>query len=140
MASNDYRIDDLREGMEATSEVVLDDHLVKQFIGLTGDRAPAHIDSEAATRMGFADRIVHGFLVASQFSTLLGTCLPGPRTVIQSIELDFRRPVLVGQRVFYHVKVRRLVPAVATAILELCAEVNREPVVQGLAKCVFRDV
>jgi len=140
MAANEPTIDDLSEGMEATHEVVFDDACVECFIRLTGDDAAVHVELAAAHRMGFPDRIVHGLLVAAPFSRLLGKFLPGPRTVIQSIELDFRRPVPRGSTVVYRVRLRRLVPAVRTAVLDLAAEVDGVLAAGGTAKCTFRDV
>jgi hypothetical protein len=59
--------------------------------------------------------------------------------VIQSVQLDFRQPVLLGQRVLYRAKLRRLVPAARTAILDLTAEVDGVFAISGNAKCIFRD-
>lgn len=139
MAPDSPGMDDFTEGMEFTDTVFFGDALVQDFIRLTGDRAPAHLDATKARVMGFAGRIVHGLLIAAPFSTILGMHLPGPRTVIQSMQLDFRQPVLVGQHVFYRVKLRRLVPAARTAIVDLSAEVDDVVALTGNAKCIFRE-
>ncbi|WP_337996675.1 MaoC/PaaZ C-terminal domain-containing protein [Oleispirillum naphthae] len=130
-------LNDIREGMEATASVCLDDEAVNRFIGLTGDEAPIHVDAQAAMAMGLPGRVVHGLLAAAPLSRILGMQLPGPRTVIQSLRLDYRKPVPVGSTVLYRVTVKRVVSAVKTVILEVRAEIGGEVAIDGTAQCTF---
>ena len=72
---------------------------VATFAKLCGDNNPIHLDDEAAKKLGFPRAIVHGQLVASLFSYILGTYLPGPQSVYVSQGVQFRAPVLVGDEV-----------------------------------------
>ena len=51
---------------------------VELFATLSGDRNPLHMDDEFARGTSFERRVVHGMLVASYVSTLVGMHLPGP--------------------------------------------------------------
>src|SRR5262249_37756172 len=99
---------DLAEGDRCEELLRLSEDMLDAFIGLSGDRAPVHVDRDHARQMGFSDRIAQGLLVTSRFSRLLGMFLPGPLSVIQSIKFDYLKPVLVGQELAYSVTVKRL--------------------------------
>ena len=78
---------------------------VMSFAHVTGDFNPAHVDAAAATASSFGERIVHGMLTASLFSTLLATKLPGPGAIYISQSLSFLRPVKLGDTVTARVSI-----------------------------------
>lgn len=69
---------------------------VDRFVGLTGDDNPLHVDAEFASRTTFKEPVVHGMLVGSLVSTLIGTQLPGPGALWVRQEFRFLGPVRVG--------------------------------------------
>lgn len=81
---------------------------VLAFAELSGDANPVHIDAEAAAQSRFGQRVVHGMLTASLFSTLLGTRLPGPGSVYVSQNLRFVAPVFLGEGLTARVEVVRV--------------------------------
>ena len=110
---------------------------VMSFAHVTGDFNPVHVDAAAATASSFGERIVHGMLTASLFSTLLATKLPGPGAIYISQSLSFLRPVKLGDTVTARVSItaidvdkRRL--TVATLVLNARGKnvVTGEAVVQ----------
>lgn len=78
---------------------------VKQFAELSGDHNPVHLDAEFAATTQFGQRIVHGALVTSLFSTLLGTELPGEGAIYMSQNSQFRAPVNLDEVVTATVEV-----------------------------------
>lgn len=76
-----------------------------RFAALSGDYSPLHVDDDFATETEFGGRVVHGILLASLFSTLVGMKIPGRRALYIGQELNFRRPVLVGEIVTATAKV-----------------------------------
>lgn len=78
---------------------------VEQFAELTGDKNPVHLSEEHAAQTRFGARIVHGMLVSSLFSTLLGTVLPGEGAVYLGQTLKFRAPVYLGETVVARVEI-----------------------------------
>ncbi len=70
---------------------------MRAYRDMTGDTNPIHFDAAFAKARGFAGPIVYGGLVIGQVSRLLGTQMPGPGCVWQSINLRFRQPLYVGQ-------------------------------------------
>lgn len=66
---------------------------VQAFAQVSGDHNPAHLDEAYAQGTMFKTRIVHGMLVSSLFSALLGTQLPGLGTIYTGQTLRFTKPV-----------------------------------------------
>ena len=65
------------------------------------------MDSQYAATTQFGERVAHGMLVASYFSTLVGMYLPGRRALFLSLEVRFTKPVRLGERITFRGRVRR---------------------------------
>ena len=90
--------------------------------------------------MGYPRKIVHGFLVVSGLSRLLGMKLPGPNTVLGSLKVDLLKPTFVGETLLYTVRVVRCTPSVRSVKLDVDAtNVQGETVMRGCTVCIFRD-
>jgi 3-hydroxybutyryl-CoA dehydratase len=134
-------ISDLREGQDHFATFTIGDSELSTFVRLTGDTAPVHTDPVHAADMGFGGLLVHGLLVGSMYSRLLGCELPGPNTVISKLSLDMMLPVFVGDTLVYKVVVSRLHVSVGAVALALSASNKMNQIVnRGSAVCVFRDL
>ena len=69
---------------------------VRRFVELTGDDNPLHVDAAFAETTPFKSVVVHGMLGASFISTVIGTKLPGPGALWVSQNMEFLRPVRLG--------------------------------------------
>jgi 3-hydroxybutyryl-CoA dehydratase len=69
---------------------------VDAFSRISGDVNPVHVNEAYAASTRFGGRIVHGSLVASLISAVLGTKLPGPGSIYVRQSLKFRAPVYPG--------------------------------------------
>ncbi|WP_010219047.1 SDR family oxidoreductase [Sphingomonas sp. PAMC 26621] len=69
---------------------------VQRFVDMTGDNNPLHVDRDYAETTPFKDIVVHGMLGASFISTVIGTKLPGPGALWVSQNMEFRKPVRLG--------------------------------------------
>lgn len=127
-------IEQIQAGDRAEMTRAFGDEDVALFAGLSGDRNPAHLDEGYAAATPFGSRIVHGMLVASLFSALLGTQLPGLGTIYTGQTLKFVRPVYLNDPVTASVTVRELKPEKNRVVFD-CLAVNSggEPVLVGEA-------
>lgn len=82
--------------------------VVSAFSEVSEDRNPLHLLPEFAAKTQFKKPIVHGALVSSLFSGLLGLHLPGAGTVYLSQSSQFSRPVLVGDSVRARVTIKSI--------------------------------
>lgn len=125
------------EGARVEQEIIFSDADLEAFARLSGDRAAVHFDDAFAIARGFPGRIVHGLLISARFSRLMGMFLPGEHSIIQSISLQYRRPVLVSTTVVFSIEVERFVEAVGAVVLKLSATAGGAVCAEGRAQCVL---
>lgn len=85
--------------MEVSYIQTITDADVRTFAQISGDKNPVHLNEEYAQKSRFRKRIAHGLLSASFFSALFGTKLPGDGCVYVSQNLQFIKPVFLGDTV-----------------------------------------
>lgn len=90
---------DLAVGQKAFLRKPITEADLSHFIAITGDMNPLHIDQSFAEQTFFGQRIAHGMLSASLFSTMVGMHLPGIGAIYKSQTLEFLRPVFIGDTV-----------------------------------------
>lgn len=88
--------DDLAIGQKAFLKKTITEADLSHFIAITGDINPLHVDKIFAEKTFFGQRIAHGMLSASLFSTMVGMHIPGLGAIYKSQTLDFLRPVFIG--------------------------------------------
>lgn len=116
---NEYVLADLAVGHSERIEVEIDQCHVDTFMDLSGDRSTVHVDDDYARERGFEQRLVHGVLVASYISQLIGMALPGKHGVLRSLSCDFREPCYAPNRLILTGRVDRLVPSIRVAKLSI---------------------
>lgn len=94
--------------MKAMTSKQFTDSDVDSFASLSTDFNPLHVDEAAAQKSIFKHRVAHGILVASLFSAVLGTKLPGEGSIYLGQDLKFVAPVYLGDIVTATVEVIEL--------------------------------
>lgn len=130
----DHDFADLREGMSVHFTTRICRTEVGEYAGLCGDCSPLHVDEEFGRQSVFGTNLVHGMLIGSYFSTLVGVLLPGRNALLAGMRVDFVRPISVGSTVTVSGSVASLAPATRTLVLRLLAFVDGEMCVQGEAR------
>ena len=132
-------VDDLSVGDSYTEEILFDEQTISRFIEFSRDIASFHTRREFSKQKGFQGLVVHGFLLSTNFSKILGMELPGENTVIGSVNLEFHEPVYVGDKVKYTVTVERILTPLGGVLLKLNVQkADNTPCVQGKATCFFK--
>ena len=93
---NSYKFDDISVGLEEHFNVKVDADKLDKFLEISGDNNPLHSDISYAKSRGFLDRVVYWMLTASFYSTLVGVNLPGKFCILQGIDIQFSKPVYIG--------------------------------------------
>lgn len=70
---------------------------VNDFCKISGDFNPLHWDEVFASTTAFKKPIIHGALIASIFSRVMGMEFPGSGSVYLKQVSEFKRPLYVGQ-------------------------------------------
>ena len=77
----------------------------KQFIALSNDNNPLHVNEEFAKSKGFVGRVMHGNILNSFLSFFIGECLPTKNVIIHSQEIIFKNPVYLNDSLSFIAKV-----------------------------------
>ncbi len=134
MESKDITIENISVGDSVSFERSWTEKDVLDFALLSGDYNPLHTDENYAAETQFKKRVVHGFLVGSSISCLIGMYLPGKRSLYLSQSLLFKKPVFIGDEVVVSGKVLNI--SLSTRIIEMEIKItkNMEEVLDGVAK------
>lgn len=91
-----YSYEELSVGHTESFTVTVTEEMMQSFCRISGDRNPLHRDMDYARSKGYQDKVVYGMLTASFLSALAGVWLPGERSLIHQVEVEFPAPVYVG--------------------------------------------
>ncbi len=99
MKIQSHALEDLKIGQNESSARLVTSEMINAFADVSGDKNPIHIDADYAATTPFKERIAHGALTASFISAVLGTQLPGDTAVALNLNVNFKRPVKIGDTV-----------------------------------------
>jgi 3-oxoacyl-[acyl-carrier protein] reductase len=139
-AAAELKFDDISLGQtyEITRSFSAQDVLA--FAALSGDYSPLHVDREFAAGTEFGAQVVHGVLLASLFSQLVGMRVPGKHALYIGQDLTFRRPVMIDETVRAVAKVVGKSDATRTLVLNTeIRSIDDKVIVIGTAKVKVRD-
>jgi acyl dehydratase len=95
----------LRIGDKALLRKAFTEEEVIRFAEISADKNPLHLDKDFGAASIFGQRIVHGMLVASLFSGLIGMELPGPGSIYLGQSLTFKAPVAIDEQITASVEI-----------------------------------
>lgn len=93
--------------------------LMKQFLEISGDGNPIHVDDSYATAHGFRGALAYGNLLGVMVSHIVGMKLPTKEVVLVSQNLEFRKPSYVGEEILLEAQVATVHEAVQAVSLRL---------------------
>ena len=131
-------IQDLEVGQSRQETIHITNDLVKTYVSLSQDQAAVHMDTNHANLMGYEKPIVHGLLIGSGYSKIMGMFLPGSNAILHKINFEMLYPVFVDDLLTYKVEVSRIILSVNSILLNLTAtNQNGQLVNRGSATNVF---
>ena len=114
---------------------------IEKFVDLTGDDNKLHVDEDYASTTSFKKPVAHGMLGASFISTIIGTKLPGDGALWFSQNLEFLKPVRVGDELRITAKVIKKIDRTKT--IELQTDIynqHKQKVTTGISKVKLVEV
>ena len=94
---NKFNFTTIQLGEKASFTYHLSEADLATFRTLSGDDNPLHADAAFAKKHGHPEKVVYGLLTAAALSRLAGVYLPGERSIIHSINIDFKNPVYLSR-------------------------------------------
>lgn len=125
-------------GQEVSVEKLFTREEVLKYAELTGDNNPLHVDCEYAKNSRFGNNIVHGMLAMGIISKILGTQLPGYGSIYLEQKVKFIKPIYIGNRVLFKVKIVDIKNKIIT--LETNVYDEETCLVSGIAKMLYEGV
>ena len=126
------KFSELEVGMKGTFTKKITQEDVDGFIRICNDINPIHVDEEFAKNAKFKNKIVHGILVSSLISTVVGTKMPGPGSVWLDQSLKFLLPVHVDDIITATSEILVKIPERQQVIVRTtCTNQNNEVVIEG---------
>lgn len=127
---------DLVVGQAATRSMTFTAEHVRKYAEISGDHNPLHFDEAYVAKTPFGRLVVHGGLTSGILNALVAQDMPGPGTVFMSMELQFTKPVFIGDTI---TATARVIEVHATKpVCKLAIEVVRqdgEVVLTGTTGC-----
>ena len=96
---SELTFDQIEIGLTKKFHVNITQLLVDEFAKISGDFSPIHVDDEFAKSTKFGRKIVHGMLLASLLSRMVGMYLPGKYALYSSQTLEFHNPCFIGDEI-----------------------------------------
>ena len=96
---SELTFDQITIGLTKEFHVVITQSLVDDFAKMSGDFSPLHMNEEYAKSTKFQNKVVHGMLLASFLSRMIGMYLPGKHALYTSQSLEFHNPCFVGDEI-----------------------------------------
>ena len=136
---NELKYDDIFIGQQESFTINITESMVEKFSNLSGDLNPLHMDNKFAESSSFNKRIVHGMLLASFFSQLIGMKLPGKNALYFSQTLNFRSPCYIDDEIKVIGKV--IEKSDSTQIITVSTTIfnkSKTCLIDGIAKIIVR--
>lgn len=108
-----------REGQTHSMTVAISPSDLARYVQVSGDSAPMHTDAEFAKAAGFAGVVVHGGYLIALVSRLVGMEFPGPKAVLERVDVAFRKPCYVPCEIQLAATVRHVSEAVASIVIDI---------------------
>ena len=127
------KFSELKVGMKGifTKKITQED--VDGFIKICNDVNPIHVNEEFAKNTNLKGKIVHGILVSSLISTVVGTKMPGPGSVWLDQNLKFLLPVRVNDVITATSEILvKILDRQQVIVRTTCTNQNNEFVIEGV--------
>ena len=138
--SSDLTFEQIKIGYNKEFQVVITESLVNDFAKITGDFSPIHINENFAKSKKFKGRVVHGMLLASFLSQMVGMYLPGKHAIYLSQSLEFHNPCFINDKITISSVITD--KSEATKIIKINSEIineKNEILLNGTGKIIVRD-
>jgi 3-oxoacyl-[acyl-carrier protein] reductase len=130
----------IQVGDKASLTKTITENDVEAFAAASGDYNPLHMETDFARTTSFQQRVVHGMLVASYVSTLVGMQLPGPGALWTQQSFRWSAPVFIGDTLQVTLEVTHKSEGSRTIVLKVAARNQHgNTVMEGEGSAVLLD-
>ncbi|TNE54216.1 MAG: hypothetical protein EP338_08615 [Bacteroidetes bacterium] len=113
-------------------QFLVSEELYSGFIHLFEDRNPLHTNEDFAQGKGFESRVMHGNILNGFLSYFIGECLPTKDVIIHTQEIQYKKPVYLGDQLDFSATVQDYYESVQAVVFKY--QFKREGVVLAKGK------
>ena len=134
MAWSDYE-----EGLKFSWNFSFREPDLVTFSALSGDYSPLHLNSTFAQSKGFDAPLIHGLLLSSQMSRLIGQELPDNNAILTGLQVEFMQPCFPGDELCFQSEIT--LKSDSTSSLEFKCFISKQglDVCQGRVNALWRS-
>lgn len=96
---SELTFDEIEVGLNKKFQVTITQSMVNDFAKLSGDFSPIHTSEEYSKSTKFGNKVVHGMLLSSFLSRMIGMYLPGKYALYSSQTLEFHNPCFIDDEI-----------------------------------------
>ena len=137
---SELNFDQINIGDSKEFKIIITNSMIDEFARISGDFNPLHTDEKYAQSTKFGKRLVHGMLLASFLSQMVGMYLPGKHALYSSQTLEFHNPCFVNDEINVVSKV--IDKSQSTKIIKIESKISNEEnkiLLYGIGRIVVRD-
>ena len=137
---SEYTFENIKVGFSKKIEVTITESMVNDFARISGDFSPIHMNKDYSSSTKFQKRIVHGMLLASFLSRIVGMYLPGKHGLYTTQSLEFHNPCFIGEKITVTSKI--IDKSESTKILKIESNITnneKEILLYGIGRVIVRD-
>jgi acyl dehydratase len=137
---SELTFDQINIGYTKEFQVIVTESLINDFAKLSGDYSPIHINEDYAKSKKFKGRVVHGMLLASFLSRMVGMYLPGIHALYASQSLEFHNPCFINDEITVSSVVND--KSESTKIIKIESKITNnknEILLNGVGRIIVRD-
>lgn len=137
---SEYTFEQIEIGHSKKLDLIITESMVNDFAKLSGDLSSLHMDETYAKSTQFKKRVVHGMLLASFFSRVVGMYLPGKHALYSSQNLEFRNPCFIGDKISISSQV--IDKSEATKTIKIESKITNEDdkiLLYGVGRIIIRN-
>jgi acyl dehydratase len=117
--NNNLKFAKIAVGDNEVLKSTISDIDLNTFISISGDKSLIHSSNKEALKRGFNDRVVHGALIISKVSSIIGTKLPGDSALLLDLKFKFSKPLYTNQEIVISASVKEKHESVKCLTLDL---------------------
>lgn len=91
---------------------IVNEAVYNGFLNTFKDNNPLHTDTDFANKKGFPDKVMHGNILNGFLSHFIGEVLPTKDVIIHAQEINFLKPVFLGDKVILTAVIKEKIEAV----------------------------
>ena len=109
----------VQAGFRTSQRYAITREIYEHFLAAFADTNPLHIEDDAARRLGFTEKVMHGMILGGFISHFVGVHFPGANSVLHAVNTQFKTPCHLGDEILIEATVTQVVESVNVIAMDM---------------------